>query len=56
MVEPKASEYKLSDQAYIHFKALLSLKELITISCSVEYNSPQRVSFKRGETYETVES
>jgi len=56
MVDPKASEYKLSDQAYIHFKALLSLKELIPISCRVLYNSPQRVPFKRGEYHETVES
>ncbi|GAH54319.1 unnamed protein product, partial [marine sediment metagenome] len=28
MVNPKAAEYGLSDQAHIHFKALLSLKEL----------------------------
>ena len=30
MVEPKASEYLLTEQAYIHFRALLSVKELIT--------------------------
>ncbi len=30
MVEPKACEYFLSEQTYIHFRALLSVKELIT--------------------------
>ncbi len=32
MIEPKAAEYKLSSQAYVHFKALLSLRELISLS------------------------
>jgi hypothetical protein len=31
MVEPKASEYFLSERASIDFRALLSVKELITL-------------------------